>query len=470
MTPSEVLSLMKEHEVEMVDFKFCDLFGQWQHMTVPASSVDESLLTDGLGFDGSSIRGWVGIHESDMILVPDLTTAVIDPIYDTPTLSLICNVYDPITRERFTRDPRNVAEKAVLYLRSTGIGDQAYFGSEAEFFVFDQVQYDVGAHYSFYQVESDEGIWNTGNDETINLGYKIPHKRGYAPVPPHDSMVELRNAIVSAMAQIGLKTECHHHEVATAGQMEIDFRFGPLVKAADSVMWFKYLVKNIARRHGKVATFMPKPIYGDNGSGMHTHQSIWKGDQPLFAGDEYGGLSKLAMHYIAGLIAHGPALAAFVAPTSNSYRRLVPGFEAPVRLAYSRRNRSAAIRIPMYSPSPASKRLEFRPPDPTCNPYLAFAAMLMAGLDGIERRLDPGAPMDKDIYALPPEELKDIPSLPGSLKDALDALERDHAFLLKGDVFTPDVIETWIRWKYQHEVEPLMLYPHPYEFLITFDA
>ena len=466
----DVLSILRDKDVKMVDFKFCDLFGQWQHMVVPAARVDEKIFTEGLGFDGSSIRGWVGIHESDMLLVPDPESAVMDPVYETPTLSLVCNVYDPITRDRFSRDPRNIAEKAALYLKSTGIADTAYFGSEAEFFIFDSVAYEVSPEFTFYEIHSTEGIWATGEMEEPNLGYKVPHKRGYAPVPPHDSMVELRNEIVAEMARVGLVTECHHHEVATAGQMEIDFRFNEMVRAADAVMWFKYLVKNIARRRGKVATFMPKPVFGDNGSGMHTHQSLWKGEQPLFAGDGYGGLSETALHYIGGLIAHGPALAALVAPTANSYRRLIPGFEAPVRLAYSRRNRSAAIRIPMYSPSPASKRLEFRPPDPTCNPYLAFAAMLMAGLDGIERRLDPGLPLDKDIYALPPEELKDIPSLPGSLQDALAALERDHDFLLRGDVFTEDVVETWIRWKRENEVQPLLLYPHPYEFFITFDA
>lgn len=470
MSVKQVLSIIHEQGVTMVNFKFCDLLGQWQHMTVPSSQVDEGVLNEGLGFDGSSIRGWVGIHESDMLLVPDLDSAVMDPIYETPTLSLICNVYDPITRERFSRDPRNTAEKAVMYLKSTGIADTAYFGSEAEFFIFDSIAFDVKPQLTFYEIHSEEGIWTSGNNEGTNLGYRIPHKRGYAPVPPHDTMVELRNAIVRNLSQVGLTTECHHHEVASAGQMEIDFRFNPLVRAADAVMWFKYLVKNIARKFGKVATFMPKPLFGDNGSGMHTHQSLWKDGKPLFAGDEYGGFSRLGLYYIGGLLSHGPALAALVAPTANSYHRLVPGFEAPVRLAYSRRNRSAAIRIPMYSPSPASKRLEFRPPDPSCNPYLAFAAMLMAGLDGIERRIDPGPPLDKDIYALPPEELKDIPSLPGSLPDALSALERDHDFLLKGDVFTTDVIETWIRSKYEHEIKPLQLYPHPYEFLTTFDA
>ncbi len=470
MKPDEIIQWIQKDRIEMVDFKFCDLFGQWQHMQVPARHVDKGIFEEGLGFDGSSIRGWVGIHESDMILVPDLETAVLDPVYTRKTLSIICNVYDPITRERFSRDPRNVAEKALQYLRSTGIGDEAYFGAEAEFFIFDQVLFEVHPYYSYYSVDSAEGIWNSGSESPDNLGYHIPHKRGYAPVPPHDSMAELRYAIIDALESVGLQVECHHHEVATAGQMEIDFRFKSLVYAADAVMWFKYIVKNVARKFGKIATFMPKPIYGDNGSGMHTHQSIWKDGEPKFAGDKYGGLSEIALHYVAGLIQHGPSLAALVAPTNNSYRRLVPGFEAPVKLAYSRRNRSAAIRIPMYSPSPKSKRLEFRPPDPTCNPYLAFSAMLMAGIDGIERKLDPGKPMDKDIYALPPEELQNIPSLPGNLAEAIEALRKDHRFLLKGDVFTSDVVDTWIEWKIENEIKPLMLYPHPYEFVLTFDA
>jgi len=465
----EVIELAKSVKAEMIDLKFMDFIGQWQHMTIPAERFDKSIFEEGIGFDGSSIRGWTSIHESDMLLIPDPETAVIDPFSDVPVISLICNVYDPITKERYSRDPRNISIKAEYYLKHTGIADKAYFGAEAEFFVFDEVRYDQKEHYSFYFIKSKEGIWTSGDEESPNLAYKIPFKRGYAPAMPNDSMFDIRVEMVQTLQMVGLKVECHHHEVATAGQMEIDFKFDTLTRSADALMYFKYIVKNVARKHNKVASFMPKPIWGDNGCGMHTHQSLWKNEQPIFAGDRYAGLSELALFYIGGLLKHSPALAAFVAPTVNSYHRLVPGFEAPVRLAYSRRNRSAAIRIPMYSEAPHAKRIEYRPPDPSCNPYLAFAAMLMAGLDGIENRIEPGPPFDKDIYGLPPEELKDIPCLPANLNEALAALENDYYFLLKGDVFTEDVIRTWIKYKRENEIIPISLRPHPYEFYLYFD-
>jgi len=387
-----------------------------------------------------------------------------------PTLSLVCNIVDPITKEEYSRDPRNIARKAEAYLKSTGIGDIAYFGPEPEFFVFNDVRFDQNQHEAYYHIDSNEAVWNSGRNEGPNLGSKIRHKEGYFPVAPLDTQQDIRTEMVQYMERVGIRVERQHHEVATAGQAEIDMRFLSLVKMADALQWYKYIVRNVARKHGMTATFMPKPIFGDNGSGMHCHQSIWKGEKPLFAGDGYGGMSELAMHYIAGILAHAPALCAIVAPTNNSYRRLVPGFEAPVNLAYSSRNRSAAVRIPMYSPSPKAKRIEVRFPDPSANGYLAFSAMLMAGLDGIQRKLNPGNPLDKDIYALTPEELKDVPSVPGSLEGSLQALEKDHAFLLKGDVFTQDVIETWVEWKRTKEVDPLRLRPHPYEFALYFDV
>lgn len=465
----EIIEFAKSINAQMVDLKFMDFIGQWQHMTIPIERFNEKIFEEGLGFDASSIRGWTSINESDMLLVPDPETATIDPFPKVPTISLICNIHDPITKERYSRDPRNICIKAENYLKYTGIADKAYFGAEAEFFLFDEVRYDQKENYAFYFIKSKEGIWTSGKKESPNLSYKIPFKRGYAPTMPNDSMFDIRVEIVQTLQKVGLKVECHHHEVATAGQMEIDFQFDTLTKSADALMYFKYVVKNIARFHNKVASFMPKPIWGDNGCGMHTHQSLWKKEQPIFAGDKYAGLSELALYYIGGLLKHSPALAAFVAPTVNSYHRLVPGFEAPVRLAYSRRNRSAAIRIPMYSEAPQSKRIEYRPPDPSCNPYLAFAAMLMAGIDGIENKIDPGPPLDKDIYGLPPEELKDVPSLPENLNDALSALEKDYYFLLKGDVFTEDIIKTWIKYKRENEIIPLSLRPHPYEFYLYFD-
>jgi len=481
-SPKDVLKFASDNKVEFVDLKFDDLLGLWQHFSVPVSELDEGLFDEGLGFDGSSIRGWQPIHASDMLVIPDPSTAVLDPFNEHPTLSLICNIVDPITKEDYSRDPRNIARKAEAYLKSTGIGDTAYFGPEPEFFVFDEVRYEQNQHSAYYFVDSAEGQWNTGrssdtfNDrsgqvvESLNLGYKPRYKEGYFPVPPSDSLQDLRAEMVLEMQKVGIRVEAHHHEVATAGQCEIDMRFMPIVQMGDAFMWFKYIIKNVARRNGKTVTFMPKPVFNDNGSGMHIHQSIWKGDKPLFAGDKYGGMSEMGLHYIGGILKHARAIAAFANPTTNSYHRLVPGFEAPINLAYSSRNRSAAIRIPMYSPSPKAKRLEARFPDPSCNGYMTFAAMLMAGLDGIEKRIMPGDPLDKDIYALTPEELREVPKMPGSLDESLDALRNDHEFLLKGDVFTEDVIETWIDYKMEHEVSALRLRPHPYEFALYFDV
>jgi len=469
MTPKEVVKFAKEQGARMVDLKFMDFPGMWQHFTVPISQLEEASFEEGFGFDGSSIRGWQAIHASDMLVIPDATTAVMDPFTETPALSLICNIVDPITKEKYTRDPRNIAQKAEAYLKSTGIADTAYFGPEAEFFIFDDIRYDCAQNYGYYYIDSVEGQWNTGKEEKPNLGYKARYKEGYFPVPPTDSMADIRTEMVLTMEKIGIAVEAQHHEVATAGQAEIDMRFSALTRMADSLMWYKYIIKNVARKRGKTVTLMPKPIFGDNGTGMHTHQSLWRGGQPLFAGNGYAGLSDMALWYIGGILKHAAALCALVAPTTNSYKRLVPGFEAPVNLAYSSRNRSAAIRIPMYSPSPKAKRVEVRFPDCSCNGYLAFSAMLMAGLDGIQNKIDPGSPLDKDIYELGPEELKDVPSVPGSLDAALTALENDHEFLLKGDVFTQDAVDTWIDYKRKREVDPVRLRPHPYEFVLYFD-
>ena len=470
MTPTEVVAFAREKGARMVDVKFMDFVGTWQHFTVPVSELTEGVFEDGLGFDGSSIRGWQPIHASDMLVVPDPTTAVMDPFTETPTLSLICNIIDPITKESYTRDPRAIAQKAEAYLRSTGIGDSAYIGPEPEFFIFDDIRYGEGPESSFYALDSTEGIWNTGREECPNLGYKPRHKEGYFPVPPTDTFQDLRTEMCLVMEQVGIEIECHHHEVATAGQAEIDMRFDTLLRMGDKLMWYKYIIKNVARRWGKTVTFMPKPVFGDNGTGMHTHQSIWKGGKPLFAGERYGGMSELAMYYIGGILRHARALNAFCNPSTNSYKRLVPGFEAPINLAYSGRNRSAAVRIPMYSASPKAKRIEVRFPDPSCNGYLAFSALLMAGLDGIQNKIDPGEPLDKDIYGLSPEELSEIPSAAGSLAEALDALEQDHEFLLKGDVFTQDVIDTWIDYKRTNEVDQVRLRPTPYEFFLYYDC
>jgi len=469
MNPKEVMEFCREQGVRMVDLKFMDFPGLWQHFSVPVSQFDEDAFEDGFGFDGSSIRGWQPIHASDMLVIPDPDTAKLDPFTDVPTLSLICNIVDPLTKEKYTRDPRNIAQKAEAYLKSTGIADTAYFGPEAEFFIFDDIRFDQNEHCGYYYVDSIEGRWNTGREENPNLGYKPRYKEGYFPVSPIDSYQNLRTEMVLKMEEMGIEVEAQHHEVATAGQAEIDMKYAPMVQMADQLMLFKYIIKNVALKHHKTVTFMPKPIFNDNGSGMHVHQSLWKDGKPLFAGDRYGGLSEMALFYIGGILKHARALCAFVAPTTNSYKRLVPGFEAPVNLAYSSRNRSASIRIPMYSVSPKAKRIEVRFPDPSCNGYLAFAAMLMAGLDGIENRIDPGEPLDKDIYGLSPEELENVPSTPSSLEEALTALEEDHEFLMKGDVFTDDAIFTWIDYKRQNEVDPIRLRPHPYEFALYYD-
>ncbi|GAC1299993.1 MAG: type I glutamate--ammonia ligase [Polyangiales bacterium] len=468
MTPKDVLEFAKKNQVVMVDLKFVDFLGTWQHTSVPTHRLEESSFEDGFGFDGSSIRGFQPINASDMLIVPDATTARMDPFMAQPTLSLICNIYDPISRQNYPRDPRYIAKKAEAYLRQTGIGDTCYCGPEAEFFVFDSIRYDAKGHEAYYHIDSAEGHWNSGKPGS--LGYTIRPKEGYFPVSPIDSLMDLRTEMCMNLAKVGVEVETSHHEVATAGQCEIDMKFEKLVEMADQLMWFKYVVRNTAKKFGKTATFMPKPLYGDNGSGMHVHQSIWREGKPLFAGDGYAGLSEMALYYIGGVIKHAKSLAAITNPTTNSYRRLVPGYEAPVNLAYSSRNRSAALRIPMFSPSPKAKRVEVRFPDPSCNGYLAFAAMLMAGLDGIQNKIHPGDPLDKDIYALSPEERKDVPSMPGSLADALDNLERDHAFLLKGDVFTKDVIETWIDYKREKEVGPVQLRPSPYEFHLYYDT
>ncbi len=465
-----VFKIIKDNGVKMVDLKFVDFPGQWQHFTVPVTEVSEEVFESGLGFDGSSIRGWKQIHESDMLIVPDPATVIMDPFCEIPTLSLVCNVFDPLTKQKYDRDPRNIAQKAEAYLKQTGIADTAYFGPEAEFFIFDDIRYDSNEFSSYYFLDSVEGKWNSGRAENPNLGYKIRYKEGYFPVPPADSIMNLRNEMTQNLIAAGLHVEAQHHEVASAGQSEIDLRYAPLVNAADGLLLFKYIIKNTAHKHNKTVTYMPKPIFGDNGSGMHVHQSLWKAGKPLFFGNGYANLSDMAIHYIAGLLKHAPALCALTNPTTNSYKRLVPGFEAPVNLAYSQRNRSASVRIPAYSQSPKAKRVEYRTPDGSCNPYLAFSALMMAGLDGILNKLDPGDPLDKDIYDLSPEELKNIPSAPGSLEDALNALERDHDFLLKGDVFTEDVIDAWIDYKMTKEVKPMALRPHPYEFHLYYDV
>jgi len=469
MTPKEVLAFAKEQGAKMVDFKFLDFVGTWQHFTNPIEELGVADFENGYGFDGSSIRGWQPIHASDMLIIPDASTAIMDPFMAVPTMTMICNVVDPVTKERYTRDPRYIAQKAEAYLKFTGIGDTAFFGPEAEFFIFDEIRFDDACQFGYYFIDSVEGIWNSGRMENPNLGYKPRHKEGYFPVPPMDSQQDLRTEMVMMLQQVGLGIECQHHEVATAGQAEIDMKAAPLVKMGDNLQWYKYVIKNVAHRNGKTVTFMPKPLFGDNGSGMHIHMSIWKDGTPLFAGDKYAGLSEMALFAAGGVLKHARAICAITNPTTNSYKRLVPGYEAPVNLAYSSRNRSAGIRIPMYSPSPKLKRLEVRFPDPSCNGYMAFSALLMAALDGIENRIHPGEPLDKDIYALSPEELAKVPSTPGSLDAALKALEDDHEFLLKGDVFTEDVIQTWIEYKTLSEVDPVRMRPHPHEFKLYFD-
>jgi glutamine synthetase len=471
-TAAEALEFASERGVEMVDLKFVDLPGTWQHMQMPLTTLDESDFESGLGFDGSSIRGFQEIHESDMLLMPDAATAFIDPYYTIPTLSLICSVADPVIGEPYGRDPRFVAQKAERFLISSGIADVAYFGPEAEFFVFDHLAYEQREHRAFYEIDSSEGFWNTGsNGGDPNLGYKLRQKEGYFPVPPADSTANLRAEMVATMESLGIKCEFHHHEVSSGGQGEIDMRFQPLLRMADQMMIYKYVVKNTAARHGKIATFMPKPIFEENGSGMHVHQSLWKDGDPLMYGSGgYAHLSDLAKSYIAGLLVHAPALLAFCAPTTNSYRRLVPGYEAPVNLVYSARNRSACVRVPVYHEAPKTKRIEFRSPDPTANPYLAFSALMLAGLDGIRRGLDPGDPLDTDIYELSASELAGIGTVPSSLEASLDALESDHAYLLEGDVFTTGLIEAYVRYKRENEVDAIRMRPHPWEFALYHDA
>ena len=467
----DVLSLVQDNGVQIVDLRFADLPGLMQHFSVPAHELTEESFEEGFGFDGSSIRGFQEIQESDMILVPDVTTAVLDPFRAHPTLILNCFVKDPVTGEPYTRDPRYVASKAEAYLKGTGIADTSYWGPEAEFYIFDSVRFDQNQHSAYHYVDAVEGVWNSGAEEGgNNLGYKPRYKEGYFPVPPMDHYQDLRSEMALALETAGIPVEVQHHEVGTAGQAEIDIRFGTLLQTADRLMLFKYVVKNTALKYRKTVTFMPKPIFQDNGSGMHTHQSLWTDGEPLFYDEAgYAGLSDLGRWYIGGLLAHASALTAFSNPTTNSYRRLVPGYEAPVNLVYSQRNRSAACRIPLYSRSPKAKRVEYRVPDPSCNPYLAFSAMLMAGIDGVRNKIEPAGPLDKDLYDLPPAELAEIPQVPSSLDEALAALEADHAFLLEGDVFTTDVIETWVAYKREKEVDAVRLRPHPWEFALYYD-
>ena len=472
---AEVLKLMKDNNCDILDLKFTDLPGAWQHFSVPIGQVDDSLITKGVGFDGSSIRGFQSIDESDMLIVPDPSTVRVDPFYGG-TATCIADIRDPDTGESYSRDPRNIAKKAESYLKSTGYGDTSFWGPEVEFFIFDSVQFDYDSNSSMHRVDSDEGIWNSGAEtmldgKTPNRGYRPRHKEGYFPVSPMDSAQDLRSEMVRSLVNdFGLTIEAQHHEVATGGQAEIDMKYDTLLTTADAVMTYKYVVRNVAKKYGKVVTFMPKPLFEDNGTGMHTHQSIWKDGVPLFAGDDYAGLSPLALNYIGGLIKHGKALMALAAPTTNSYKRLTPGFEAPTILALSARNRSAACRIPMYFNDPEAKRVEFRSADPTCNPYLTFSAMLMAGLDGIENEYSPGKPLQQDLFALSAEETSAFPQVPSSLEEALQALDDDHEFLLKGGVFTEDVIKNWITFKTDNDVDPIRLRPHPYEFYLSFDA
>ncbi len=467
--PEEVLELAASGKFDFIDIKFMDFPGCWQHFTIPASGLSKDLFIEGIGFDGSSIRGWKSINESDMLVIPDPSTTFMDPFTLHPTMSIIGNVHDPITREPFSRDPRFIAQKAEQHLIDTGVAERAYFGPEAEFFIFDDVRYEQTESRASYSVDSVEGIWNSARDEGPNLGYKARFKGGYFPVPPTDSFQDIRSRIMKTLGECGLSPELQHHEVATAGQGEIDLRFNTLTRMGDTLAAFKYIVKNTALIEGKTATFMPKPLYGDNGSGMHVHVSLWRGEDNLFSGTGYAGLSEQALYFVGGILAHAPALLAFTNATTNSFKRLVPGFEAPVNLAYSQRNRSAAVRIPMYSDKPGAKRIEFRCPDATGNPYMTLASILMAGLDGIENRMHPGDPLDRNIYDMPPEELADVRKAPPDLESALRELESDHEFLLKGGVFTEDVIRTWIDYKMENEVVPVRSRPHPYEFCLYFD-
>lgn len=470
MTPSEVVQLAKDNDVKIVDLKFMDLPGMWQHFSIMVGELSEDLFEEGIGFDGSSIRGFQAINESDMLLFPDPTTALVDPVCEIPTLSITCNIKDPITLENYTRDVRHIAQKAEAYLQSTGIADISYWGPEAEFYLLNDIRYEQTSNSGFYSVDSVEGSWNSGRDENPNLGYKPRYKEGYFPVPPSDTLQDIRSEICLKLIESGIDVEVHHHEVGTAGQGEIDIRFDTLTTVGDKIALYKYIVKNIARSHNLVATFMPKPLFLDNGSGMHVHQSFWKDGKNIFFDPQgYSLLSETALYYIGGLLAHAQSLCAIIAPTTNSYKRLVPGYEAPVNIAYSQRNRSACVRIPVYSKSEKAKRVEFRTPDPSCNPYLAFSALMMAGLDGIQNRIHPGDPLDRDLYDLEPEELADIESTPVSLGDALDALEDDHEYLLKGDVFTQDVLDVWIDYKRENEVDAVNMRPHPYEFFLYHD-
>jgi len=470
MIPKDFFEFAKKHNAEMVDLKFTDLLGTWQHCSYPIETWDDETFEAGLGFDGSSIRGWQDIHMSDMLAVPDASTVVIDPFFAEPTVSVLADIVDPVTKQDYSRDPRHTARKGAAYLRETGIADTCYIGPEPEFFIFDEVRYEQNQHIGFYQIDSVEGAWNTARFEEPNLGYKPSFKGGYFPVSPTDTYHNLRGEMVAEMRKVGIIVEAHHHEVATAGQSEIDMQYADLLKMSDQFMWYKYIIKNVAKRNGKTVTFMPKPVFEDNGSGMHSHMSLWKDGKPLMAGDKYAGLSDIGLYAIGGILKHTPAILAFAAPTTNSYRRLVPGFEAPVNLVMSARNRSAAVRIPMYSASPKARRLEFRCPDPTANGYLAWTAMLMAAIDGIENKIDPGEPLDKDIYELSCEELARYEHTPGTLGEAVDALEKDHKFLVAGDVFTDDLVQMWIKWKREEELEPMALRPHPYEFNLYYDS
>jgi glutamine synthetase len=470
MKPADVMALIKEKKVQAVDVRFVDLPGLWQHFTLSTKEFSADAFAEGLGFDGSSIRGFQEIQESDMLLMPDPATAFLDPFTAATTLVLICNVKDPVTGEMYSRDPRQIAIKAEAYLKSSGIADTAYFGPEAEFYIFDDVRFAQSYNHGYYYIDSVEGFWNSGREENPNLGYKTRYKEGYFPVPPMDHLQDIRTEMMLTLEQVDVQVEVQHHEVGTAGQAEIDMRFDSLLKMGDNLLKYKYVIKQVGRRHNKTVTFMPKPIFQDNGSGMHVHQSLWKGNKNLFfEKGKYADLSQMALHYIGGILKHAPALLAFCAPTTNSYRRLVPGYEAPINLIYSQRNRSAAVRIPLYSRSEKSKRIEVRFPDPGANGYLAFSAMLMAGLDGIQHKITPPGPLDKDLYDLSPADLAKVAKTPGSLDEVLDALEEDHAFLLKGNVFTKDVIDMWISYKRLKEVDAIRLRPHPWEFALYFD-
>lgn len=467
---NDVLKLIKEKEIKMIDLRFTDLPGQWQHLTTPVSNLKQEHFYEGFGFDGSSIRGWRAINESDMLAIPDPSTACIDPFMKMKTMMMLCDVMDPVKKVYYDHDPRLIAKNATEFMLSTDIADTAYFGPEAEFFILDHVAYNVNEYSSWYRIDSREGFWNTGSEQEANLGHKIRIKEGYLPVPPSDSTNDIRNMMVQYLTDAGMEVELQHHEVATAGQAEIDFKYCPMLNCCDNLQMFKYIVKNTAREVGKTATFMPKPIFGDNGSGMHTHMSLWKDGKPLFAGDKYAGLSDMGLYFIGGLLKHAPSLLALTNPTTNSYKRLVPGYEAPVNLVYSMSNRSAAIRIPMYSDNPKAKRVEFRCPDGTANPYLAFSAMLLAGLDGIINKIEPGEPIDKDIYNLSAEEHKKINQAPESLEIALHNLETDNEYLKQGGVFTDELIKTWINYKMIREIKEVQLRPHPYEFHLYYEV